>query len=192
MLIGITGKLGSGKSTLLKFFKNKGCKTYDADKIVAKLLKNKSIKAEIEKQFGKNVFKKGKIDKRILSKTVFKDKKKLLRLNKIIHPHVKKIIKQIRHEKKLVFVEVPLLFETRMEKLFDKTILMIVKNKTRLKRLKKKGFKELEIKARLKFQMKEKEAIKKAYYVLRNDFSIKKTLIKANSFYYSIKKELNA
>ena len=103
ILVGLTGTIGSGKTFALNFFKSKKIKVFSADKEVKKILENKLIKEKIYKIFPESFIKK-KLDKALLALIVFSEKKKLIKLEKIIHPYVKKKKKKfldINKKKKL-------------------------------------------------------------------------------------------
>ena len=88
-IIGLTGGIGSGKSTVLKLFKNLGVKTYSADESAKKLVNtDPNLIDLIKSSFGNNIYDKGLLNTRKLSKFVFEDTEKLKLLNSIIHPAV--------------------------------------------------------------------------------------------------------
>ena len=142
--IAITGGIGSGKSTFCSKLKEKGFKIHSSDEQVAKIYKNP------EKKFvaylrtiglSKSISKKN-IDKKIISKIIFENKqirKKLeLYIFKIVRKKRSDFIKQEKQKKtRLIFIDIPLLFENNLEKQFNKVISIIASKRVRLKRLKK-------------------------------------------------------
>ncbi|MEM7819873.1 MAG: dephospho-CoA kinase [Candidatus Aenigmatarchaeota archaeon] len=166
-IIGITGSFGSGKTTVANIFKDLGAYVIDADKIAKQLMKNKKIKSKIKNEFGT-------INRKNLSDVVFSDKRKLLKLNKIVHPIVIKEIKnRIKKSKnKIIVVDVPLLFEAKMEKFFDKIIVVNCDKKMQIKRLIKKGFEKRDILKRIKSQLPIEKKLKFADYVIDNNMDI--------------------
>ena len=142
--IAITGGIGSGKSTFCSKLKEKGFRIHSSDEQVAKIYKNP------EKKFvtylrtiglSKSISKKN-IDKKIISKIVFENKeirKKLeLYIFKIVRKKRSDFIKQEKQKKtRLIFIDIPLLFENNLEKQFNKVISIIAPKRARLKRLKK-------------------------------------------------------
>ena len=140
ILIGLTGTIGSGKTFALNFFKSEKIATFSADEEVKKILKIKTIKEKIYKLFPEPFFKK-KLNKSILASIVFNDKKKLNKLEKIIHPHVKKnkkIFLSKNKKKKLVVMEIPIIFEQKSKKYYDYIILMNVNKKIQQQRVMKR------------------------------------------------------
>lgn len=156
MLIGLTGGFGCGKSTALAFFQTYKFNTIDSDKIVENLLQNDiSLIETIKKNFGNACVQKGKVNKPQLAKRVFSSKKALEKLESFIHPKVTTEWETLtKNDPQANFiVEVPLLFEKKLDKNFDSTICLTAALDTQLKRLSKKGYTLSQIKARLAYQM---------------------------------------
>lgn len=136
-IIGLTGSIASGKSIVSNYLKDKGYQVIDADLIVKDLYENNEyLKREIVKVFSDNVVVNNKIDKKKISNLVFKDDLLLNKLNNIIHPLViKKIITEINEKDGLIFLDIPLLFETGIDKICDVIIVIDVDDDIRLTRL---------------------------------------------------------
>ena len=136
--IGITGSLASGKSTASKILGKKG-PVFSADSIVKKLYS--------QKKFRKHISKKLKIQsssniKSLIKQKILRDKSFFKKLEKIIHPFVRKEMinfTQKHKNKKFIFFEIPLLVESRLMKYFDIIFFIKAKKSLRLKRFKKKG-----------------------------------------------------
>ncbi|MCM8758552.1 MAG: dephospho-CoA kinase [Candidatus Omnitrophica bacterium] len=178
--IGLTGSFGSGKSTVLGFFKKRGIPVISCDGIVKQLLKTKKIKKRIEEVFGKEYFTQdGKVDKKKLAALIFSSAKERVKLNGIIHPYVfEKLEKRLdiyrKKGKIAVVIEIPLLFETRSQKLFDVIISVFAPRSVIKERLQKKYSPE-EVDMRLKSQMPIKKKIRMSDYVIDNSGSIIET-----------------
>ncbi len=132
--IAITGGIGSGKSTVLNILREKGYIVFSCDEIYKKIIVSKRYIKEIEKYFPQSI-KDGKIDREILSEIIFHSAEKRDLLNSIAHPF---IIEQLFQEIKtvdsnLVFVEVPLLFESNLESEFDEVIVVMREKDERIK-----------------------------------------------------------
>ena len=131
--IGLTGKIASGKSTVLDIYKNLGAATLSSDEIVKK---KEEVASLIEKtlkiMFSTKVVNKDELRNHLLINP--KDKRKL---EKIIHPLVEKEIVRFLSEEKnpIRVVEVPLLFESKMDHYFDSIVVIDVDEKTQLERL---------------------------------------------------------
>lgn len=140
MVIGITGSIATGKSTVSNYLINKGYRLIDSDKIVHKLLSKSSVLSEISLAFGKDLIVDGVLVRKLLAKIIFNDEEKRKLLNKIIHP---KVIQEILDETKnykgkkgnLIFVDIPLLYEEKLEYLVDKVIVVYVPKEVQLERL---------------------------------------------------------
>ncbi|MBN8554608.1 MAG: dephospho-CoA kinase [Deltaproteobacteria bacterium] len=120
--LGLTGSLASGKSTTLKFFKKQGWKILSADEIVAEIYKEKGFtKEKLRKDFEGSPA-------------------KLKKFEKWIHPQVGNRIKVwMKKQKAPMIVEVPLLFEAKFDRYFDKTVFVYAPKKDREKRVMKRG-----------------------------------------------------
>ena len=186
--IAITGGIGSGKSTFCSKLKEKGFKIHSSDEQVAKIYKNP------EKKFvtylrtiglSKSISKKN-IDKKIISKIIFENKqirKKLeLYIFKIVRKKRSDFIKQEKQKKtKLIFIDIPLLFENNLEKQFDKVISIIASKRVRLKRLKKtRKMTENQFKNITRSQTSDVVRKKKSDYVIYNNSTLKDYKIKIN------------
>jgi len=186
--IAITGGIGSGKSTFCSKLKEKGFKIHSSDEQVAKIYKNP------EKKFvtylrtiglSESISKKN-IDKKIISKIIFENKqirKKLeLYIFKIVRKKRSDFIKQEKQKKtKLIFIDIPLLFENNLEKQFNKVISIIASKRVRLKRLKKtRKMTENQFKNITRSQTSDVIRKKKSDYVIYNNSTLKDYKIKIN------------
>ena len=186
--IAITGGIGSGKSTFCSKLKEKGFKIHSSDEQVAKIYKNP------EKKFvtylrtiglSKSISKKN-IDKKIISKIIFENKqirKKLeLYIFKIVRKKRSDFIKQEKQKKtKLIFIDIPLLFENNLEKQFNKVISIITSKQVRLKRLKKtRKMTENQFKNITRSQTSDVIRKKKSDYVIYNNSTLKDYKAKIN------------
>jgi dephospho-CoA kinase len=89
MLIAITGSIGSGKTYVAKIFEQSNIPVIYADNIAKDLIINDyNINYQV-----KNFFNIKKIDFKIIKQQIFKNKKKRLFLEKLVHYKVLKIIK---------------------------------------------------------------------------------------------------
>lgn len=138
--VGITGPSGAGKTTVTDFFKNHGFKVIDADLIAKKNLKNKACIKELSKAFGNNILSSEcEIVPNKLASIAFSSHNAVLTLNKITHPfiidEIKKELESYKKDGKKVILDVPLLFETKLNLLCDVTLCVIADKKLRLKRI---------------------------------------------------------
>ncbi|TYB30743.1 MAG: dephospho-CoA kinase [Candidatus Mcinerneyibacterium aminivorans] len=128
VIIGISGNIGTGKTFIAKKFRKKyGGKIISTDEISRNLTKknNKGYK-NVVKEFGEKILNTNKeINRKKLGKIVFNNKKKLHRLNKILHPLiVEKAVSKIENYKnEIVYLEIPLLIENKLYYLYDYSFL---------------------------------------------------------------------
>ena len=137
--IGITGSLASGKTTASQILTSGKFPMFSADKIVSRLYSKNTFRLILFKKFKikKNLNLKNNIRKKILE-----NKSNIKKLEKIIHPIVRKEMYKFlkkNKKKKLVFMEIPLLIESKLMKIFDTIIFIKAKKSIRLKRFIKKG-----------------------------------------------------
>ena len=171
--IGITGSLASGKTSASKILSYKRGPLFSADAAVEKLYKSKDFKLLIIKKFkieNKNNIKKS------LKKLIIKNIKNLGKLEKIIHPKVRKKMLEftsLNKNKKKLFYEIPLLIESKLMKFFDVVIFIKCKKELRLKRFKsKRGDRKL-FNLLNKKQMSDKNKIKFSDHIVVNEKNLK-------------------
>ena len=177
--IGITGSLASGKSSATKFLRKKG-PVFSADNVVNKLYAQSQFKRYITKKFKirdvSNI-------KFLIKKEILKDKKFFKKLEKIIHPLVRKEMMNFtkKHKnKKFIFFEIPLLIESRLMKNFDVIFFIKAKRNLRLKRFKKKGGDKSFFNLLNKKQLNDKKKAKYCDHVVVNEKNL--NIFKKNLF----------
>tara|TARA_B100000941_G_scaffold54945_1_gene35592 strand:+ start:2143 stop:2706 length:564 start_codon:yes stop_codon:yes gene_type:complete len=139
MKIGITGSLASGKTTASKILSARKGNFFSADAVVKKLYTKNNFKKVIIKNFN---LKNSSNIKKLLKEKIVKDKLNIKKLEKIIHPLVRKEMKKFikkNNKKKFIFLEIPLLIESNLTKFFDVIFYIKAKKSIRLKRFKSKG-----------------------------------------------------
>ena len=151
--IGLTGGLASGKTTVTKFLKKKNFLVHDSDLVVKKLYSTPSpaFLTYLKKiNFSKSI-KNKKINKNIIREEIFNNRKKKNKLEKFVHGEVKKdrdkFIKKNK-KTKVLFFDIPLLFEANLSQTCDYIILLYAPKVIRIKRAtsKKKIAKKLVLK----------------------------------------------
>lgn len=174
IVIGLTGGFGTGKSYASGIFKSLGARVIDADKIAHSVLKKGTVPYEkIKAVFGNSVLDKSKnIDRRILARTVFGDRKLLKRLNSIVHPEVIRIIKaEIRSSprKGVLVIDAPLLIETGLRDIVDKLVVVTCPRDEQIRRCCKKfGISRRDVLSRVKNQIPLRSKVKMADYLINN------------------------
>ncbi len=169
MKIGITGSLASGKTTASKILSLKKGPLFSADKAVKELYQNKKFKLLIRKRFNiKNNYQ----IKKYLKKLILADKKNIKKLEKIIHPLVRKRMKKFTSKnkhKKFLFYEIPLLIESKLMKDFSLIIFIKAKKQLRLRRFLSKGGNKGLFNLLNNKQLKDSKKIKYSDYVVVNE-----------------------
>ena len=137
--IGITGSLASGKTTASKIISFRRGPLFSADKAVKELYKDKHFKSLISKRF--KIKNNSKL-KKSLKKLVLKKKDNIKKLERIIHPLVRKKMKKFtlqNKNKKLLFYEIPVLIESKLMQHFNVVIFIKAKKQLRFKRFQSKS-----------------------------------------------------
>tara|TARA_Y100000817_G_C16758624_1_gene500539 strand:+ start:322 stop:888 length:567 start_codon:yes stop_codon:yes gene_type:complete len=178
--VGITGTISSGKSSACKFIAYKRGPVFSADETVKKLYSKKKFRTLISKKL--NLDKK-KNFKKNLKEVLLKKKKNLIKLEKIIHPLVRRemlyFLKKNR-KKKFLFLEIPLLIESRLQRFFDITIFIKSNKNLRKKRYKTKGGDPKVFEMLNKHQLKDTYKMKLCNFTVINNGSfsaLKKNLL---------------
>ena len=169
--IGITGSLSSGKTTVSKMISRKKYPLFSADQSVLNLYRNINFKKKIKKTFN---LKNSKNLKKKIKNLIKEDKKKLRKLELIIHPLVRKEMKDVMRKKnvKISIFEIPLLIESKLKKYFDIVIFVAAKKNIRLKRYLKKGGNKKIFTILEKRQYNQNKKIKLCDYVIYNNKSL--------------------
>ena len=134
--IGLTGGIASGKSTAIRHIRDRGFPVIDSDAIVHDLWdKDQEMIQDIRKTFG---FDDDTDVRQAVRDLVFTDSQARNRLNAIVHPKVFEAIEarlgDLR-DRPVVFIDVPLLFESGYDRHVDMTVLIDISpeiQKTRL------------------------------------------------------------
>ena len=194
-IIGLTGGIASGKSTVARTLRELGATVIDADEIAHSVIEpGKPAWEDIVKKFGSHILKPDQtIDREKLGAIVFNDPELLQELNQITHPRVaeqlKHIITTMRIEQShaILFLEVPLLFETHLERICDEVWVVWVDEETQIQRLMKRDnlSREDAIK-RIDAQMSLDEKARRADVVIDNRSSLEETIAKATKYYNEI------
>lgn len=188
MIVGLTGGFGVGKSSVAQRFKNMGAEVIDADEIAHDAMKKGSpVFDPIIELFEEALHPGGKkMDREKIAEIVFADPKKRKELEAIIHPYVYEKIKEKLEasDRRVIIVEVPLLFESGFQTLCDKVMVVTCNSNTKMKRLKNKKFTEQEIRARERAQMAEALKAQKADFLIDNSKSIYQTQREVERLWY--------
>ena len=172
--LGLTGGVGSGKSTALAYLHEFGAAVASSDDIVHRTLSRPEIVAEIAARHGEVVLAGDDVNRAALASIVFRDDAELEWLEHLLHPYVRQEIEhwaagqaKARPRPALTAVEVPLLFESGMESLFDYIMLVTAPSDMRRRRLTAK-LTDSDFARRLAQQMPEAEKVAHSDFVFTN------------------------
>ena len=181
MKIGLTGSIACGKSTVSSYLRECGYTVIDADAISHALtVPGGDALPAIREAFGDQVFSGSRLDRRALGSVVFCDSAKRAQLNAILHPMILARIYAALEESdapgKLVFADVPLLYECGLEAHFDRIWVVSAEEETQLDRLMQRdGLTKEEALSRIRSQMPLEEKRRRADAVIHTDGPIPQT-----------------
>ena len=184
IVAGLTGGIATGKSTVAGIFASAGAKVVDADRIARDAVRpGTAVHADIVAHFGAGILlADGAIDRKQLAKVIFGDPAEQRALERIVHPQVKRQIalqlNRLRRETpgSIVIVDVPLLFETGMDRGLPATILVYAPEAIQIRRLiARDGLTRAEARARVNAQMPIEEKRALATIVIDNSGALENT-----------------
>lgn len=176
MNLGLTGGIGCGKTSALSRFEENGWRTVNTDLVAREFLeKDAAVKKAVLDTFGEMVFQEnGEVNRGKLGTLVFSDPKSLDRLERILHPPTREhwlgLLRRHPHENWIV--EIPLLFEKKLESHFDIVICMHASDELSDQRLRKKGLGSEAIRLRRSRQLPLSFKMDRADCILSNNGSI--------------------
>ena len=190
---GLTGGVGMGKSTAAQFLRQHGAQVIDTDELARQLVEpGQPALMEIQAVFGKSVVAPdGRLRRDELAQIIFTDPAARKKLEDILHPRIrerwlaqvetwraapKRLAASKRSEdgsdggrrgnRTLVVVVIPLLFETKAESHFDKTICAACSASAQRERLLARGWTPVQIQQRLAAQWPVEQKIARADFVV--------------------------
>ncbi|MCQ3035461.1 MAG: bifunctional DNA-formamidopyrimidine glycosylase/DNA-(apurinic or apyrimidinic site) lyase [Bacilli bacterium] len=175
-VIGVTGPVGAGKSTVSSLLAGSKYLLLDADKIVHELYSSSNFTKGMVKSLRlKDVTSNDIIDRKLLREYLIANPDKKAKLEKYVWDAVEDYIKSKLSKLKkddVVILEVPMLFESKLNYLCDKVVLVTASNEIQMKHLEKRGAATLDLmKINKDYHLEEKLA--KADYIIENNGSLK-------------------
>jgi dephospho-CoA kinase len=177
LFVGLTGGIAAGKSEALRALERIGAATLSSDEVVHELLTSREVRDMLVERFGEDVAPDGEVDRSALAEVVFADPEQRGWLEGLLWPRVGARLaswrKQLEHtdpRPTAGVVEVPLLFESGMEAVFDKTIAVVADEAVRSSRADARGHRGVE--SRTSRQLSQDEKARRADVVVRNDGSL--------------------
>ena len=172
--VGLTGGIAAGKSEALRALERAGAATLSSDDVVRELLTTGDVRDALVDRFGDAVAPGGEVDRAAVADVVFSDPEKRAWLEGLLWPRVGERIAawrdQLEHadpRPRAAVVEVPLLFESGMEAVFDRTIAVVADESVRSGRAGARGHRRVD--ERTSRQLSQEEKAQRADIVVRND-----------------------
>jgi dephospho-CoA kinase len=188
--VGLTGGLASGKSTVAAMLRERGAVVFDADQIVRDLYAEGGAGAEAAHAlFGDAVLgTDGAIDRTRIAAIVFADPEKRHALEARIHPLVRAERARLfaeaeRTGARVAVAEASQLLEARAESDFDRIVLVVAPEESRIRRWLAKGGDEEDARRRMAAQISADAARARAHDVLVNDGSLEDLRRKVTELY---------
>jgi dephospho-CoA kinase len=174
LTIGLTGGIAAGKSEALAAFERLGAATISADAVVHELLDAEPMLSRLVERWGTEIAPNGRVDRAKIGEIVFAEPEQLKWLEAQIHPLVGERIggwlASLGDDVAVAVVEVPLLFESEMESVFDTTVAVVTSDEVRRERAAARGHALVgEREAR---QLDQSEKAARAEHVIENDGSL--------------------
>jgi dephospho-CoA kinase len=174
LTIGLTGGIAAGKSEALAAFARLGAETISSDAVVHELLETEPLLPRLVERWGEEVAPGGRVDRDRIGSIVFAAPDELKWLEGQIHPLVGERIgswlASLPGDADVAVVEVPLLFESGMEGVFDTTVAVIASDEVRRERAAGRGHALVD--EREARQLAQAEKASRAEHVVHNDGSV--------------------
>ena len=177
LLTALTGNIASGKSEVARILAELGATVIDADDLAREVVQpGEPALEKIVKRWGAGVVRPdGTLDRAALRAIVFATPSEREALNAIVHPQVRKrrdeLVSQARARGDAVVIAViPLLFETALEREFDRVILVDAPEDVREARLVRRStIAAAEARRMMDAQMPAQVKRSRSDYVIDND-----------------------
>jgi dephospho-CoA kinase len=169
-VVGLTGGIACGKSTALEAFRLLGWAVISADSLAHELLdSDPDVRKKIESRWGEKVVDaSGSIDKLAIGRIVFSKVQERDWIEDLLHPIIRSkwlsFIQSCSSQK--CMIELPLLFENKLQNNFSCTISLYAPKPVILKRLQKRGLSDEESECRISSQLSLYEKVEQADFVL--------------------------
>ena len=192
IVVGLTGGIASGKTFVTKYLHTLKFPVHESDRVVANLYNSydKNFVNFLFKNGFKNSLLKRKINKETIREEIFNKKEKKTILEKYLHNEVRKkrnIFLKNNKKKEIVFLDIPLLFENKLETKCDIVCSTIAPLHIREKRaLQRAGMKKKIFKQIVKNQAKDKERKEKSDYLINTTLTQTKTCLQVDNIIYDL------
>ena len=190
LIVGLTGGIASGKSFVTGYLKKLKIPSHDSDKTVDLLYKkpSKVFLSYLENNNFKRAINNGNINKNLIKKDIFNNGDKRKKIEFFLHKHVREERKKFltKHKnRKIIFLDIPLLFEKKLQKECNFICSTIAPLKTREKRaLQRRGMSKTLFKLIVKTQVKDKERKLKSNFIINTGGTRAKTYLQVDNMIY--------
>ena len=172
--VAVTGGIGSGKSAVCSILVEEGYAVISCDEVYSELLKERQFIEKLAEEFGADIIDPdGSLNRAALSQKAFGDKSVLERLNSITHPAIMQRAFEKAEGEAIAFFEVPLLFESRLERLFNEVFVVLRNFEERIKAVcERSGISRGEVEKRIESQYSYENSDFAKYYVIHNSSNL--------------------
>lgn len=193
MIIGLTGGIACGKSTVANMLVKRGAQLVDADAIAREIvLPGSPVLAEVARQFGDDIIdENGELNRKKLGSIIFNDAEAKRALESIMHPKIRKIIiermnvLEQENPQGLVVVDIPLLYESKYDAIFEEIMVVYIPRELQLQRLMQRdGIGQAAAEARLQAQLPIEEKKDRADIVIDNCGTLEETEKQVSQYWY--------
>lgn len=172
-VVAITGGICTGKSFVLEELKKKNYPVFSCDDEIRDIREsNQEIKKQILEEFPEE-----KGDSKKIQNTIFNSEAKKKKLESILYPALEERRQKFLHQNKgkIVFIEVPLLYENGKEKQYDKVVVVSCSPETQKQRAIKRGINIVVLEKIMNSQLSTEEKATKADYLINTELDFEKT-----------------
>lgn len=194
MIIGLTGGIASGKSTVAQLLVERGALLVDADQVAREVVSpGEPLLEAIASAFGQAVLQEdGSLNRASLGNIVFKDKELLKKLESLTHPAIRARMQEKiktyaeQYPERLTVADVPLLYETGQEKLYEGIMVVYIPEELQISRLmNRNNLSQEEAAKRVALQMDIEEKRRRADWVIDNSGSLEASKSQIEQFWTS-------
>ena len=175
--VGLTGGIGAGKSEALAALERLGAATLSADAVVHELYEDPEMVALVRDRWGDEVAPDGVVSRPAVARRAFASDEERTWLESELWPRVgQRMMDWVSEQSardpqpRALVVEVPLLFESGLDRGYEATIAVVADEDIRAQRAGSRGHEAVD--ERTARQLTQQEKADRATYVVRNDGSL--------------------
>lgn len=200
MILGLTGGIATGKSTVTGMLRERGIPVIDADQIAREVVEpGKPAYEAIVRHFGRDILlEDGEINRKKLGEIVFSDEAERQKLNVIVHPEVRRVMREEAEAAEangadIVFMDIPLLFESKLQYMVEKIVLVYAPADMQLARMMERDeLEEEQAQKRLRAQFPIDQKKKDADFLIDNSTTREETERQVEKLLAELRAELKS